>query len=158
MFEYFGKGKGGSDTALVNSILDRSITELVSSVESLGQFCLNGCKNLTKVIFKNLLTTSGCSCRFCPDLQIVDFYCLEQLKNEEFTNCPKLKTLIVRANSLCVFTNSNSFVGTPIADSTDYIYVPAALIEDYKVATNWTVYADQFRAIEDYPEICEVNE
>ena len=35
-----------------------------------------------------------------------------------------------------------------------YIYVPKALLEDYKVATNWSVYADKFRAIEDYPDIC----
>lgn len=36
-----------------------------------------------------------------------------------------------------------------------YIYVSKALIEQYKVATNWAQYADQFRAIEDYPEIVE---
>jgi hypothetical protein len=40
-----------------------------------------------------------------------------------------------------------------VANGTGYIYVPAALIEDYKAATNWSLYADQFRAIEDYPEI-----
>jgi len=38
-----------------------------------------------------------------------------------------------------------------------YIYVPKELIEDYKKATNWTTYANHFRAIEDYPEICENN-
>ena len=35
-----------------------------------------------------------------------------------------------------------------------YIYVPRALVEDYKVATNWSTFADRIRAIEDYPEIC----
>lgn len=35
-----------------------------------------------------------------------------------------------------------------------YIYVPAALIDEYKTATNWATFADQFRAIEDYPDIC----
>lgn len=35
-----------------------------------------------------------------------------------------------------------------------YIYVPQNLIEEYKSATNWSVAADYFRAIEDYPEIC----
>jgi hypothetical protein len=38
-----------------------------------------------------------------------------------------------------------------------YIYVPKALIEDYKVATNWSTFADQFRAIEDYPEMGRDN-
>lgn len=35
-----------------------------------------------------------------------------------------------------------------------YIYVPRDLIETYKVSTNWVTYANQLRAIEDYPEIC----
>ena len=33
------------------------------------------------------------------------------------------------------------------------IYVPRALVNEYKNATNWTVYADYIRAIEDYPDI-----
>jgi hypothetical protein len=36
------------------------------------------------------------------------------------------------------------------------LYVPKALIEQYKVATNWSE-VDDFKAIEDYPEICEPN-
>ena len=31
-----------------------------------------------------------------------------------------------------------------------YIYVPRALLESYKTTTNWSYYADSFRAIEDY--------
>ena len=49
---------------------------------------------------------------------------------------------------------SNAFGNSAIAKGTGYIYVPYALLEQYKVATNWATYANQFRAIEDYPEIC----
>ena len=38
----------------------------------------------------------------------------------------------------------------PIASGAGYIYVPAALVDSYKVATNWSTYAAQFRALEDY--------
>ena len=31
-----------------------------------------------------------------------------------------------------------------------YIYVPAALVDSYKVATNWSTYEAKFRALEDY--------
>jgi hypothetical protein len=48
----------------------------------------------------------------------------------------------------------NAFNNTPIKSGTGYIYVPATLIDSYKSATNWSTYAAQFRAIEDYPEIC----
>jgi hypothetical protein len=44
----------------------------------------------------------------------------------------------------------NAFDQSPIKSGTGYIYVPRALVEDYKVATNWSAYASQFRAIEDY--------
>ena len=39
---------------------------------------------------------------------------------------------------------------TPIASGTGYIYVPAALVDSYKAATNWSNFAAQFRALEDY--------
>lgn len=45
---------------------------------------------------------------------------------------------------------------TAIGKGNGYIYVPSSLIEEYKTATNWSVYADQFRAIDDYPGIDEV--
>lgn len=65
-----------------------------------------------------------------------------------------LETFILRSNTLCALAGTNAFTQTPIASGTGYIYVPAALIEDYKVATNWITYAAQFRAIEDYLDIC----
>ena len=33
-------------------------------------------------------------------------------------------------------------------------YFYNSIVSDYKSATNWSVYADNFRTIEDYPEIC----
>lgn len=42
---------------------------------------------------------------------------------------------------------------TKISSGSGYIYVPAALVDGYKAAGNWQNYADQIRAIEDYPEI-----
>ena len=51
-------------------------------------------------------------------------------------------------------TSTNPFGGsTPLAKGTGYIYVPRALLNDYKTAENWSTYAAQIRAIEDYPEL-----
>lgn len=36
------------------------------------------------------------------------------------------------------------------AGNIKYIYVPAALVDSYKVATNWSTYEAKFRALEDY--------
>lgn len=76
------------------------------------------------------------------------------LRGNEFRNCTSLTALVLRGTTLSSMSNVNCLDGTPIASGTGYIYVPSALVEDYKVATNWSTFASQFRAIEDYPEIC----
>lgn len=65
----------------------------------------------------------------------------------------KLETLILRSEKTTGLQSKNALANTPIASGTGYIYVPKSLVEQYKVATNWSVYAAQIRAIEDYPEI-----
>ena len=70
-------------------------------------------------------------------------------------NDSSIKTLIIRNyNLVCILKNENALWNTPIANGTGYIYVPAALINSYKTANNWSTYSSQFRAIEDYPDIC----
>ena len=111
----------------------------------------------------------------CADLTVVDCGSLETISSTfyfyaPFSSCPKLETLILRGNKVVTLADKNGLCGkveaekipengygyAPIKDGIDkgFIYVPKALLEDYKVATNWSVFADKFRAIEDYPEIC----
>lgn len=73
---------------------------------------------------------------------------------QTFIGCSALETLILRGDTTVTTLGATSaFTGTPIESGTGYIYVPSALLDDYKDETNWATYADQFRAIEDYPEI-----
>lgn len=67
-----------------------------------------------------------------------------------FKNCPSLTTLVIRATGLINLENVNAFEGTPIASGTGYIYIPSALIPNFQTATNWSTFANQFRALEDY--------
>ena len=50
----------------------------------------------------------------------------------------------------CGLSNTSALSGTPIESGSGYIYVPAALVDSYKTASNWSTYANQFRALEDY--------
>lgn len=71
-----------------------------------------------------------------------------------FNGCSALTTLILRnPDSVVTLTNTNALSGTPIASGTGYIYVPSVLVDSYKAATNWSTYAERFRAIEDYSDI-----
>ena len=56
-----------------------------------------------------------------------------------------LKTLIMRnAVGICSLSSSSSFNNTPIGKGEDgaVIYVPDSLVDSYKQATNWSVFAD----------------
>ena len=90
----------------------------------------------------------------CSNLEKIDFDVLEEMKNADFYQCSALTAVIIRTPAVCTMSDSNAFKSTPIASGTGYIYVPAALVDSYKAATNWSVYADHIRAIEDYPDIC----
>lgn len=61
-----------------------------------------------------------------------------------------INSIVIATNQLCSLGSTNIFLNSNIAKGTGYIYVPQALLEEYKVATNWSTYANQFRAIEDY--------
>lgn len=77
----------------------------------------------------------------------------------DFSGCSALATLILRrTDAICTWSSANGLDNTPIKNGTGYVYVPSALLEEYKLATNWSSLSpEQFRAIEDYPEICEVG-
>ena len=75
------------------------------------------------------------------------------MKQYAFTESA-IDTVIVRGTTVAKLGTNNVFSKTPLESGNGYIYVPAALVDSYKSATNWSVFADQIRAIEDYPDIC----
>ena len=66
-----------------------------------------------------------------------------------FNGCTALSAVILRGNTVATL-GSSVFANTPIASGTGYVYVPRAMVDSYKAATNWSNYAAQFRALEDY--------
>lgn len=66
-----------------------------------------------------------------------------------FKGCSSLEAVIIRAeDSIWKMGNVNNFADCLIANGAGFIYVPASKIDEYRTATNWSVYADQFRTIE----------
>jgi hypothetical protein len=91
-------------------------------------------------------------------LTTADFHAVTSIGSYAFNGCRDLKTLILRSETMCTLTNNNG-IPPSVENGTGYIYVPRALLsdddatKDYRRATNWSTYAAQFRAIEDYPGI-----
>lgn len=129
----------------------------IDSVVTIGSCALQRCDALTSVCFPNCTTVSATAFFFDKNLQVADFPKLTTFNGTQiFAYCSKLETLIIRTETgICQLSSSSIFAQNPISRGTGYIYVPRSLIDTYKSATNWTVFANQFRAIEDYPDICD---
>ena len=57
------------------------------------------------------------------------------------------KLIIRNTDSVITMISSDVFWESDIAKGIGYIYVPDALVEDYKSATNWITYANQIKGI-----------
>lgn len=110
------------------------------------------CKVLANVHIPE--ATSILSSAFSADFALakIDLPKVTTIDSNVFQNCSKLKILILRhSGGIVTLKNKNALYATLIyRKTTGYIYVPAALVEDYKVDTNWSTFATQFRALEDY--------
>ena len=128
------------------------------NIEEIGTQAFVYCLQLTSVTFHRLRTVAVSAFQdsglayadfdtYSPDLVILfQTACFRR---------SDLATLIIRdSNNIATLSSVSALQGTPIEGGTGYIFVPQSLLEQYKVATNWVTYASQFRAIEDYPEIC----
>jgi hypothetical protein len=172
------EGGGGNSEEEVAALLGNTMTELNNSivtslrtracqgatklvavnlpkVTSLGSYAFYGCSELVTVKLPKLTSVSTQTWYSCTKLQHADCGNLGSIPEQTFNACSALTELILRkTSSICTLSNVNGVNNTPIGKGTGYVYVPSALIDTYKTATNWSNYASQFRAIEDYPDIC----
>ena len=213
----FTEGISGIETVRsIDTLIDRSITEISSDVSSIGDYVFSKCENLLSANFPTAVTVGLRAFEECENLQTVnlpiattigthaftqcirlqslnapnvsslgasslkncntlktvtfpladkipsnafsqstslttaDFTDATSIETYAFTYCSKFTSLILRGEIVVTLDNINVFTGTKIESGTGYIYVPAALVDTYKAATNWSTYANQFRALEDY--------
>lgn len=117
------------------------------TVEIAGRYAFSSCNNLTSVNFPEVTTLDGYAFsggKLCR----ADFSKLQQIRSYAFSNCKAFETLILRNNEVATL-QANAFVGCNSFPN-GYIYIPAALVDSYKVASMWSTYADKFRALEEY--------
>ena len=120
------------------------------AVTSIDRYALYDCKSLTTANFPAVTSIGNRVFYNCNQLTTVDFPVALSIAEWVFYSCKNLTALVLRATSVASLANVNAFTNSGIASGTCYIYVPAALVDSYKAATNWSTYAAQFRALEDY--------
>lgn len=148
------------------------LTEIPETVTSIGSYAFYSCCQLSLTSLPDGLTSLGTNVFWqCYSNAISRAYGLNSIPANTFyrnycqfsfdcfansigggafQECTNLKSLILRSKTQAELSSTNAFTSTPIASGTGYIYVPKSLVDSYKSATNWSVYANQFRALEDY--------
>ena len=123
----------------------------------------DGCTSLTNISFPSGNRTADYCFTNCKALESVDIGKLERIDAYAFSDCYILKsftilnnTQVANLSSIYAFFNCYHILGTtnstynPNGLKDGYIYVPASLLSQYKVATNWTTYASQIVGHQDY--------
>lgn len=123
------------------------------ALKSMGVMAFYSCSSLETIEFPSLTATGSQGMRNCTKLVKADLGKSTSLAALFFGGCTALETLIIRTPTLCTLGATSAISDTKIAKGTGYVYVPSALVDSYKAATNWSTYAAQIRAIEDYPDI-----
>lgn len=151
------------------SCSDLSSVKLLS-VENVGQYAFNQCNKIRSITLPSLTSVSTNAFRDMQYCETIDLPKLTGIPANAFYGCRGLKALILRAEQMVTLANSNAFttcyrlLGTknsgfnPNGERLGWIYVHAAYLEQYAADTVWSGTDVEFRAIEDYPEICGVSE
>ena len=102
---------------------------------------------------------------YCDQATSVNLPLVETMNDWTFAYCTKLKTVtlpkiktltrytfgysrlekLVLPNSVVCTIAADTFIDTPIAQGTGYVYVPDNLLNSYKSATNWSAIGDQIK-------------
>lgn len=133
------------------------------------RYVFERCEGVKRAIFNSLTTISDYVFRYCYSLETADFPSnIDAISSGAFADCKSLKALILRGEKLCRLSYTSTFNGcchilgtvnssyNPEGLKDGYFYVPKALLsdddetKDYRRATNWSTFATQFRALEDY--------
>ena len=121
---------------------------LVTSIERYGFL---DCRALTNVSFP-LVTSIGLGAfRSCSALTNVSFPLVTSISDDAFTYSNAVTTMYIGTESDTVCTLSSK---SAIPSSIEEIYVPYNLQEQYKTATNWSLFADKIQSYE-MPVSCQ---
>lgn len=89
--------------------------------------------------------TWGTSLGFKATIKTWDLYKITSINNFD-TSLARPDNIIVRTDKVCTLGAYTQINGK--------VYVPAALVSEYKAATNWSSYGDKIVAIEDNLDFC----
>ena len=120
---------------------------------SIGYYAFYDCTSLTNIDLPVCTSIGYYAFSDCTSLTNIDLPVCTSISSSAFNNCTSLTSIkLANTSKICTLSNSNAFKNTAIANKAGYIYVPDELVEQYKKATNWSVYASQIKPLSVYTE------
>lgn len=143
--EYEGEGGGGGKLITKITNMGYYYYELTLEIETIGQVA-HYYDNRIEKLTTNAKEIGGYAFQSCARLHTVDLTAVESIGSDAFKATNKLETVIIRSRKVPTIPSWTVFQYW----GNGYIYVPKDLIEAYKTGTNWSSWANYFRALEDY--------
>ena len=141
----------GGIFAYCSALTSVSAPELLTIPSDAFQYCVA----LESVAFPKAASVGGGAFTGCTNLVTIDIGGdVTALGSKFIMSASKLESIILRGITAVPRLGSSTFTSTRVSTGACYIYVPRSLEATVKVASNWSTYAAQIRAIEDYPDVC----
>ena len=120
---------------------------------SIGPYTFYRCTALTSINLPVCTSIGDYAFSSCTALTSINLPACTSIHSYAFNSCKSLTSIkLANTSKICTLSNSDAFKVTPIANKAGYIYVPDELVEQYKKATNWSVYASQIKPLSEYTE------
>ena len=124
------------------------LTELsFPKLATMEAYAFQGCTKVHTVYMPLLTYLQASTFTDCISITELDLPKVTQMGNLSLSGCTNLTKLVLKAGTVCKMSNVAALNNTPIAKGVGYIYVPDNLVDSYKVATNWSTYANQIKGL-----------
>ena len=149
-----GNGFSNSNTGIF-AYCSAMTSILAPELQSVPYQMLYYCAALEEVVFPKASSVNAGAFNYCTNLKKIDLGgAITRFSSAFMTSASKVTALILRGVTSVPTISSTTFNNTAVKSGTCYVYVPKALEDTFKVASYWSTYASQIRALEDYPDIC----
>ena len=131
------------DEETFRNIVERTITEFEDNeIEVIGNNAFESCSKLTSVSLPAVTSIGDDAFYNCSALTSVSLPAATSIGGSAFESCSALTTLYIgiESDTVCTLSSTNA-----IPSSVTDIYVPDALVESYKTATNWSSFANKIK-------------
>lgn len=121
---------------------------LSDKLELLGDSCFWGCVNLSEIHLPESLKKIDAYAFWGTSIKEIDIpESVKEIRLGAFNQCRNLETVYMRSNELIKTSFTEVYQAFSNCPSLQKIYVPEHLVEEYKTAEYFSIYADKFVAI-----------